>query len=183
MHPQYTCLQCGNVFTPHQAARPENPYKYCSRDCYWTARRNQRPELFWAWVDKSGVCWEWTGLLSRDGYGVFCDFRSHRYSWELAHGPIPKGMLVCHTCDNRLCVRPDHLFLGTVADNSADMVAKGRSCNGERHPKAKLTEQAVRELRERWRAGESIRSIARSTGMDRKSITDMLKGVHWKNVA
>lgn len=91
---------------------------------------------FWMNVDRSEpeVCWEWRGTsFVGMGYGVFQAFdeqRAHRVAWVLTHGPIPKGMLVCHRCDNPPCCNPGHLFLGTDGDNMADMVAKGRNRNG-----------------------------------------------------
>lgn len=99
-------------------------------------------ERFWAKVDKSGDCWVWTAAVvgSRNpkykrigGYGAFGVGgkvrRAHRVSWELANGPIPDGALVCHSCDNRSCVRPSHLFIGDQSDNVHDMDAKGRRVN------------------------------------------------------
>ena len=104
-------------------------------------------DIFWQSVaksdDKDG-CWIWTGKMDRDNYGR-CrsearnasgyrkEAGAHRVSWELHHGPIPKGMCVLHSCDNPSCVRPDHLFLGTHADNMRDAVLKGR------HDKSKRT--------------------------------------------
>lgn len=87
--------------------------------------------------DELGPCWEWTGAKHEMGYGrVFYHgmaHMTHRVSWMMEFGVIPEGMFICHKCDNRLCVRPDHLFMGTQADNMADCVAKGRQARGDRH--------------------------------------------------
>jgi hypothetical protein len=99
--------------------------------------RQSFTERFWAKVKRTTGCWVWQGAVAgippnhlygyiqrgRRGEGLI---RAPRASWELAHGDIPEGMVVCHHCDNPLCVRPDHLFLGTRSDNNRDAIAKGR---------------------------------------------------------
>jgi hypothetical protein len=93
------------------------------------------PDAFWSKVGRAGICWEWRGSKSKYGHGQFqyttapnvrVRVGAHRFSWELANGPVPDGLWVLHHCDNPPCVRPDHLFLGTHKDNMADMKAKGR---------------------------------------------------------
>lgn len=140
---------------------------------YWrrTGRIGQREALpladrFWPKVDKTpglgpnGDCWEWRAYVHPTGYGQIglgsakqgvC--HTHRVSWMLTHGEIPKGLLVMHKCDNRLCVNPAHLRLGTHKDNTQDMLAKGRGrapegyARGSKITKSKLTDEMVRQMR------------------------------------
>ena len=95
-------------------------------------RMSDTEDRFWAKVVTSDGCWEWTGHTA-NGYGRIRSggrqIQVHRYSYELANGPISDGMTICHTCDNPICVRPDHLFAADQASNIADMVSKGRHGN------------------------------------------------------
>lgn len=120
-----------------------------------SAPRSDVPASFWQKVDKGTEdgCWIWTGARHRKGYGRFAvanrrKVYAHRYSWELAHGPIPDGLFVLHRCDNPPCVNPGHLFLGTNQDNMRDAAAKGRLVS-----RAKLTEAIVTSMRRRHAAG------------------------------
>ena len=116
---------------------------------------------FWEKVKKTEGCWEWRAATFGNGYGHFAvgnqDNLAHRFSWRLKNGEIPDGLLVCHECDNRLCVNPKHLWLGTQKDNLRDMDRKGRRVNvnlrGERHGGSKLTEKQVLQMRSKFSSG------------------------------
>lgn len=152
--------------------------------------------------DPSG-CHIWTGAFSGEScsgeqYGYFQaggrrasarTVRAHRFAWELAHGPIPQGLGVLHRCDNPKCVNPEHLFLGTQADNSHDMIAKGRESappllSGTVHPSSKLTDAKVKSIRDLYAAGgTSLRKLAAQFRVSDRLIFNIVKRRTWKHVA
>ena len=149
-------------------------------------------ERFWSRVDKTGECWLWKGFTHEWGYGLFrlpkSDttparmWRAHRLSWTWEYGPIPPGRFVCHKCDVPACVRPEHLFLGTHAENMRDAINKGRLGEGVDHRLAKLTPDAVRDIRQRAANGEIHYHIAKSHGVNSGTIWHVLQGLSWKAV-
>jgi HNH endonuclease len=143
-------------------------------------------ERFWAKADKSGDCWTWRGGRHVCGYGQFWlggRLRlAHRVAWELEHGPVPDGLGVLHRCDNRPCVNPAHLFLGTQVDNNADMVAKGRGVAGSTHGMARLTEADVLDIRVVYALGGGQRDIARAYGMAQQHVSSIVNRVKWRHL-
>lgn len=147
-------------------------------------------QWFWSKVDKSGgdeACWIWTGNRMRNGYGRFGQSLAHRIAYELTHGPIPDTLpCVCHRCDNRICVNPAHLFAGTISDNNADRVTKGREgvhvSYGERNGLSKLTETQVREVRRLWDRGEKARAISNATGIPVNNVYFIGRRETWKHL-
>jgi hypothetical protein len=154
-------------------------------------------ERFWKYVTKYPWpdCWVWTGALRENGYGQFnikrYPYKAHRVSYAIyanRHGlEFDETLGVLHDCDNPRCVNPIHLFLGTQADNMADAAAKGRVRGkvspGESNGQAKLTEQKVREARFLHDAGMSFHELARRYEVNRKTITQAVRGEHWAHVS
>lgn len=155
--------------------------------------RRSLEERFWAKVNvgASEDCWEWQAAKRGNGYGAIGVTRrsvvdAHRVSWELNRGPIPAGMCVCHTCDNPSCVNPGHLFVGSRADNSADMARKGRARGGRKygsaHRWAKLTEGDVREIRFLAACGAKRKDIASRFCIGKATANQIISRRIWKHV-
>ena len=154
---------------------------------------------FWSKVDKCGPvpahapelgrCWIWTAYVNRSGYGeVGRKFprraeTAQRVAWELANGGPVGELCALHRCDNRACVNPDHIFLGTRTENMADKVAKGRQLRGERCPVAILTEATVREARRLRSEGVRTSEIARRLGIKYNTLRGVLSRQNWRHVA
>lgn len=149
---------------------------------------------FWAGVDKDGPmhpvcgqCWTWMRSGQRYGKLSLGDVlvSAHRVSWQLHNGVIPENLWVLHHCDNKRCVRPDHLFLGTAADNSRDAVCKGRTVRGSRNVNVKLTEAQARDVKTRYRPRDKRnggRALAREFGVSPSAIYNLLHEIAWAYV-
>jgi hypothetical protein len=148
-------------------------------------------ERFWEKVRIADPdeCWEWQAGVKSSGYGEFRlrerTVSAHRMAYLLAVGPIPEGSCVLHECDNRTCVNPRHLHLGSCADNSSEAVARGRQAHnqvlGEKHGQAKLTKADVIAIRKIYAAGGgSYRQLGARFGVDRSNIGIIIKRKGWK---
>lgn len=144
------------------------------------------PESFWRRVQRGDGCWLWLGSLDSSGYGNlgYQGRRrlAHRLAWELARGDLPEGLHVLHVCDEPRCCNPEHLRLGTHADNMGDMARKGRSLRGDRSPQAKLTAEQVRGVFKRRAEGATQSAIARDLCVDKSCISRILGGKAWTSL-
>ena len=153
-------------------------------------RRESPEDRFWPKVKMTSGCWEWQAGTA-DGYGMFSVHgvlgRAHRFAWECFNGPIPQGMQVLHHCDNRRCVRPLHLFLGTIQDNMRDRDEKQRNARGSQSGRTSLTDEQVLAIRalnpsgRRARWGEA-RAVAQHWNIDRQTLTDIWHRHTWRHL-
>lgn len=151
-----------------------------SCDSTWRRRSVDR---FWEKVQKTDECWLWTGAInSSNGYGrIRHNKYTHRVSYEFHFGAIPKGLFVCHRCDNPPCVRPDHLFLGTPGDNMRDMHSKQRQACGSQRSRL-LTEDQVAAIRQRYAAGERQCVLAREYTVSPVTMHNIVHNKTWRHV-
>jgi hypothetical protein len=159
-------------------------------------------DRFWSKVKKSeDGCWIWCAFRDKQGYGIFKvagkTIGAHRVAYTLAYGPIPSGLYVCHYCDNPSCVRPDHLWIGTVDDNNNDKITKGRQARGmvpfskhperrargERNGSAKLTVEQVQEIRIRYTGARGQqKTLACEYNVSRSLISAITTGRLWRDL-
>lgn len=145
---------------------------------------------FWNKVNigDSDSCWSWTGCKGDDGYGIL---RRHNKSFRASRvimlhlfpGEINSGRIVCHKCDNRQCVNPNHLFWGTHDDNLKDMASKGRSTIGERNPKAKITNETVLIICSMIKSGSRSRDVAAAVGCSEAVVASIKSGQNWNKIS
>jgi len=151
-----------------------------------------RPKMtekeFWSKVKKTDTCWEYQGSVGRDGYGKVCvdgmHWRAHRLAYFYTYGETG-DLLVLHHCDNPVCVKPEHLFLGTCKENTQDMLKKERdSLVGSRNFNAKLTEEQVAVIKNLYSSGcFTHQQIADRYKVHRSTVTYILCGKQWKHVS
>lgn len=151
-----------------------------------TDKRRQR---FWDKVNKTPICWLWTGSKTKDGYGKVSftesdskyTFRAHRFAYLISI-ENPANKLVCHTCDNPLCVNVGHLFLGSNTDNQQDMIRKERHNRAKGEKLSGLTNEKVLEIRTLHSQGQSQRKLAKQFGLTYSGIWHIVNRTTWKHI-
>jgi hypothetical protein len=204
MHGKSFCKTCGNEFKWIRAKTQALP-KCCSKECLykqpkkWVVdrfrkfkedeefRKENYTKRFEKRVIKKDGCWEWKGCMHHSGYLPFKtmdrknDF-AHRASWRIYRGEIPEDRIVCHSCDNKRCTNPDHLFLGTYKENTANMYAKGRGNIGEKNHKSMLEENQVRDIKNLLKTGVTMTRIAKDYGVSSGTIWFIAHNITWKHI-
>jgi hypothetical protein len=192
------CFQCREPFLATTSYYNDRMFRrknstgriFCSTKCSYKSKTITEEQFFRSTVrNVENGCLEWQGKVHHSGYGqVFVDRKlwwAHRYSWTLKNGYIPNGLLVCHKCDNKVCVDVEHLFLGTHQDNVQDMLSKNRHnpVKGESMSGAKLTDEIVKSCRkEHFKDLSSINSLSKKYNV---SHATMLKAVYcetWSHI-
>ena len=142
---------------------------------------------FWSQVKKTNGCWLWTGKISRDGYGIYCAhgtyFKSHRYVLEFFRGLQIKNKVVMHSCDRPACCNPDHLAVGTHADNQKDKFQKNRQAKGELNGSSVLTKDQVLEMRAKYKPRlYTYEMLAQEYGISKDTAQKAVRGIYWKHI-
>jgi hypothetical protein len=197
------CKKCGKNYSVEQWRKPSS---YCSNDCkrkqastwllntsFNIGKANEQQKLdrlkqnFDKFVNRKSDCWDWTGRIEK-GYpklscrkGLGANF-GHRASWIIYYGEIPPGKSVLHKCDNPKCTNPDHLFLGTNADNINDMLIKQRNPKGSKVGTAKLNESNVLEIKKKLACGEKLVDIAKKYCVTIQAISMIKRNKNWKHI-
>lgn len=170
------CLECKSLCKGKR-------HIYCSNECKIIHNTNKIP----------GGCWEWKGKIHSSGYAVTKDYDNknsniqvHRLSYSIFKGKIPEGLCVCHSCDNRKCCNPKHLWLGTHKDNNQDCLKKGRNSGGqppgEKNPASRLNEKQVKEIRELLKTKIDRSEIAKKYEISKQTVFDIQARRSWNHL-
>lgn len=162
--------------------------EYCSKACSNAARGRSLAERFLDYYKPGAAdaCWPWAGTVDANGYGVIADdnrrqLRAHRIAYERVNGAVSESRYVCHSCDNPSCVNPNHLWLGSAADNNEDKRAKLRHSHGASHGMAKISENDVRDIRGLY-PQMSQQAIADRYGLHQTTVSDIIRGKIWTHI-
>lgn len=188
------CEQCGKdfLFWRWRSDLAKGRGRFCSNACQIQSTVVPLDQRFFALVGRKteSGCILWAGSFNHKGYGQIritekdMPNGAHRIAYQLMVGPIPDGLHVLHHCDNRACINPVHLFLGTNLDNMNDKISKGRQTRGEENGGAKLTAEKVREIRARYALGkESMVRIAKDYKIHYYTVHMVVRRKRWQHVA
>jgi len=190
---EYKCERCKSVF--FRDFDSGKRVRFCSNDCRFTwkncteeEKKQHTKNKINRNVDKSSGCWVWKGYVSKFGYAL-SDYdgkavKAHRISYIIYKGEIPKNLQICHTCDNRACVNPEHLYLGTAKDNARDRDTRGRKAStlGSKNGANKLNEIQVVEIKKMLNEGMLQTEIAKVFNVTKANIWCIKHGLSWSHV-
>lgn len=175
----YLCkCECGNMKEVRWSLlRRENKPRSCG-----CSRKIKAKKMFLSHIEESENCWNWTGTLNTGGYGKFKGINASKVMWEYTFGKVIDGLQVLHTCDNRKCVNPKHLFLGTIAENMKDKVQKNRQAKGSKIGASILTEEKVLEIRKKRLENTTYKELSEIFNISFYLVRSICKNRQWKHV-
>ena len=201
------CEWCDQTFFTTASQVKHRGGRFCSKSCAAKAKKQlqdatfDHKAVFLSRIEETPHCWLYTGYITKYGYGKLRVhgkvMRAHRFAYQLFVGPIPEGLIVRHRCHNPACVNPEHLVLGTNADNSRDMVEAGRQRKGENHParlrpermargekngSTKLNAEIVLDIRRLRAEGVTLAVLAERHGVAKGTISQITLRKIWKHI-